>query len=74
MPISAMPCVSIRCDGCGRGHDEEYTTPKQEMENLKVYGWTGTYKKCYCPVCSKDRAVKPVTHIRRREKWIHDRL
>lgn len=52
MPISAMPCVSIRCDGCGRGHDEIFTTPKAEMENLKLYGWTGTYKKCFCPVCS----------------------
>ena len=37
MPIKAMPCVSIRCDGCGRGHDEIYTTPKSEMENLKLY-------------------------------------
>ena len=55
MPIKAMPCVSIRCDGCGRGHDEIYTTPKSEMENLKLYGWTGTYKKCFCPVCSKGR-------------------
>ena len=55
MPISAMPCVAIRCDGCGRGHDEIFTPPKAEMENLKLYGWTGTYKKCFCPVCSNER-------------------
>lgn len=55
MPIKAMPCVSIRCDGCGRGHDEMFTTPKKEIENLKLYGWTGTYKKCFCPVCSKGK-------------------
>lgn len=55
MPIKAMPCVSIRCDGCGSGHDEMYSTPAAEMENLKLYGWTGTYRKCFCPVCSKAR-------------------
>lgn len=37
MPIKAMPCVSIRCDGCGRGHDEIYTSPAEEMEKLKLY-------------------------------------
>lgn len=52
MPIQAMPCVSITCDGCRRGHDEIWTTPRKEMEHLKLFGWTGTYKKCYCPVCS----------------------
>ena len=36
-------------------HDEIYTTPAAEMENLKLYGWTGTYKKCFCPVCSTDK-------------------
>ena len=55
MPIKAMPCVSIRCDCCGRGHDEVYSTPAAEMEHLKLYGWTGTYRKCFCPVCSKAR-------------------
>lgn len=24
-----------------------YTTPKSEMENLKLYGWTGTYKNVF---------------------------
>lgn len=55
MPIKAMLCVSIRCDGCGCGHDEIYSTPKEEMEKLRLFGWTGTYRKCYCPVCSKKR-------------------
>lgn len=36
MPIKAMPCVSIRCDSCGRGHDEIYSTPAAEMEHLKL--------------------------------------
>ena len=53
MGIKAMPCVAITCDMCGKGHDELWTTPKQEMKNLKNFGWTGTYKKCFCPDCSK---------------------
>lgn len=53
MPISYMPCVSISCDNCGFGYDECHTSPKLEMENLKKQGWTGTYKKCFCPKCSQ---------------------
>lgn len=67
MPIKAMPCVSIRCDGCGKGHDEMYTTPKWEMENLRRYGWTGTYKKCYCPECSIKRM--PPLYGKNEKEW-----
>lgn len=60
MPIKAKRYVSIRCDMCKRGHDEIDITPKEAMEMLKLCGWTGTYKKCFCPVCSlsKSKDVK----------------
>lgn len=56
MPISAIPCVSIRCDGCGLEYDEMYSSPKYEMKNLRLQGWTGTHRKCFCPVCSAKRS------------------
>lgn len=34
MAIKAMPCVSIRCDGCGRGHDEIYSTPAAVLTHI----------------------------------------
>ena len=52
MPVAAMPCVSVRCDRCGYGFDECYATPATYMTILKENGWTGTYRKCYCPNCS----------------------
>ena len=54
MSIKFMPCVSVRCNKCDCGYDEFYTTPKEEMEILKQQGWTGTYKKCFCPKCSQE--------------------
>lgn len=27
----------------------------EEMEQARKYGWTGTYRKCWCPDCSKRR-------------------
>lgn len=55
MPIEIVPCTSIRCDGCGCGYDEVYVLPKDEVKHLKRAGWTGTYKKCFCPTCSRDK-------------------
>lgn len=60
MSIKTMPCVSITCDGCGYGYDEMHTTPVQEIEVLKRLGWTGTYKKCFCPECSKKNNDKQI--------------
>lgn len=53
-----MQCISVRCDGCGHSYDEMHTTPKLEMDYLKKHGWTGTYKKYYCPICSEERKEK----------------
>lgn len=53
MPIKRLDAVSITCDGCGTGYDEIGTSPQREMEYLKAWGWTGTYRKCYCLECSK---------------------
>lgn len=54
MPISTLYAVSVRCDGCGKGWDDLYSCRVAEyMESLKLEGWTGTYRKCYCPECSK---------------------
>lgn len=51
--IVSMPCVSVICDKCGYGFDEVHATPSTYMSILKNEGWTGTYRKCYCPNCSK---------------------
>lgn len=57
MPIRLLYAVSVRCDGCGKGWDDFYSTSRiaEYMQSLKSSeGWTGTYRKCYCPECSKD--------------------
>lgn len=55
MPIKRLDAVSVTCDGCGTGYDEIGTSPQREMESLKEWGWTGTYRKCYCPKCSAQK-------------------
>lgn len=59
MPISLLYAVSVRCDGCGNGWDDICSCRVAEyMESLKSEGWAGTYRKCYCPECSKDMERK----------------
>ena len=59
MGVVSLPCVSVTCDGCGYGYDEIGTNPRAYMEALRYVGWTGTYRKCYCPECSrKQKAVE----------------
>lgn len=53
MPVVAKCYVTIRCDGCGEGHDEIGITPKYAMDDLKAAGWTGNYRRCFCPECSR---------------------
>lgn len=53
MPIKSIPCVCVQCDGCGIEYHDIYTTPIEKTENLKLNGWTGTYKKLFCPRCSQ---------------------
>lgn len=73
MPVIAKCYVTIRCDGCGEGHDEIGVTPKYAMDDMKAAGWTGNYRKCFCPECSKKRAAMQ-THRRAlvRKEGEHD--
>ena len=51
MPIKSERYISVVCDGCGDGYDDIGGTVKQEIETLLKHGWTGTYRKCFCPSC-----------------------
>lgn len=53
MPIKRKTYLSITCDGCGTGYDAVDGSAKDEMQALRDNGWTGTYRKCFCPECSK---------------------
>lgn len=57
MPVTAKCYVTIRCDACGEGYDEIDITPKYAMDDLKASGWTGNYRKCFCPECSRQRVT-----------------
>ena len=53
MAIKMICAVTVECDECGYNYDEVDVTPAEEMEEVRKYGWTGTYRKCWCPDCSK---------------------
>lgn len=55
MAIKVIRAVTVECDECGYNYDEVGLTPAEEMEEARKYGWTGTYRKCWCPDCSKRR-------------------
>jgi len=42
------------CDRCGKCVEEVDYRPEEEMEFLRRFGWTGTYRKCFCSACSKE--------------------
>lgn len=55
MAIKVIRSVTVECDDCGFSFDEFDVTPAEEMEQVRKYGGTGTYRKCWCPDCSKRR-------------------
>ena len=57
MSIRVERYISVNCDGCDAGYDEMGNSAAEEFNKLKELGWTGTIRKCYCPICSFERRV-----------------
>ena len=59
MPVQRKTYISIRCDRCDAGEDIlDWSSVPEIMEQLKADGWTGTYRKCFCPKCSREKAAE----------------
>lgn len=54
MPIKSYNYVSVTCDKCGISFDEIDKNVLDTMEELRIEGWSGTYRKCYCPECTAE--------------------